>query len=116
MERRKFPRAETSAIAHMQRTRDRMGPVQVELRNLSASGALLLSAGLDLEDTVRLDIRIPGLRPLRLDARVVRRERQGELQSTAVAFEDVPPDTEDAIQDWVLAQLETSRSATEEAS
>ena len=106
MERRKFPRAQTSAIVLMRNIRDgKSGPVQVELRNLSASGALLIGAGLDLEDFVRLDIRLRGVRRLRLHARVVRRERQ----LTAVAFEHVPPDVEDAIQNWVLTQLELAR-------
>lgn len=88
------------------------GPFPVQ--NLSAGGALLLGGGeLAVGSRVRIELRIPGRRPVHVAGTVVRTEPAaggaGAHAAVAVAFLDVASDVEDLIQQAVLDALERAR-------
>jgi hypothetical protein len=75
--------------------------------NLSAAGALLIGKSeLGRGDTVLLRLDAPGRVPVRVHARVVRGGDGDGVNAIAIEFRHRSPDTEDAIQDVVLAALE----------
>lgn len=109
-ERRNYERIELAAMAHVI-TGDRcLGPFLVE--NVSGGGALLVGdPKIDIGDHVILLMHIPGGKPIRIGAEIVRcqRDPHGEA-GFAISFRNSNPDAQDELQDAVLAKLERRKS------
>ena len=107
LDRRKYPRTYVRARAVVTAGEHSSGFM---LENLSAGGArlvgdLALSAGEPIELTMELDDAA-----VRVAATVVR-VNLGAVEDVAVAFRNTPAETEDRIQQFVLAALERQRAA-----
>ncbi len=110
-ERRRWPRADFSATAHIFSENVPRGIYGV--KNLSAGGALLFGdPSLAPGASVRVLLELPRRRPIALTARVLRKQTvAGGTPAFAVAFRNVNPRTEDAIHNAVLARLEEIRES-----
>jgi CheY-like chemotaxis protein len=106
VERRKWPRAQFSAMARVSLPD---GPSEVfGIHNLSAGGALLVGdAGFVLGDEIEIALELPRYGYVSMDARIVRVETNdcGNV-AFAVTFPGIDPALEDAIHNAVLYHLE----------
>jgi len=106
VERRKWPRAQFSAMARVCLAD---GPSEVfGIHNLSASGALLEGdGGFVAGDTVELSLELPGCVHVSMNARVVRVETNERGNPVfAITFPGIDAAIEDAIHNAVLEHLE----------
>jgi CheY-like chemotaxis protein len=108
--RRGHPRVEVMATAVVLTARRYAGHYLVE--NLSAGGALLIGEpGLEPGERVEVLLQLPGREPMALSAEILRRQVNGCGQHlSAVAFRDLAPGAEDAIQETILEALERSNA------
>jgi CheY-like chemotaxis protein len=106
LERRRHPRSEVVASATVLAASGYAGSFLVE--NLSAGGALLTGdPRVELGERVTMLLHLPSRQPIRLTAEIIRREvRESQERAYAVAFRQISPADEDAIQDLVLHTLE----------
>ena len=106
VERRKWPRAQFSAMASVSLSD---GSSEVfGLHNLSAGGALLVGdAGFVVGDTIALSLELPGCGHVSVGARVVRVETNDQGNPVfAITFPGIDAALEDAIHNAVLNHLE----------
>jgi len=113
-DRRREPRCEVAATATVLAAGSRcLGTYVVE--NLSAGGALLAGdAALAVGGRVRLLLHLPRRRPIGLTADVLRRDGDPPARRFAVAFRNLTPLMQDAIQRFVLISLQRRRDAAAE--
>lgn len=106
VERRKWPRAQFSAMARVSLP-DRPSEV-FGIHNLSAGGALLEGdGGFVVGDTIEILIELPGYDYVSMDARVLRVEKNERGNPIfAVTFPGIDAALEDAIHNAVLDHLE----------
>lgn len=110
-ERRRSPRSEVPASAVVLAGGRCGGRYRVE--NLSAGGALLVGDGrVRPGERVTMFLELPGLKPIRLGAEVLRRQGEAGDARVAVAFRQLAPGVEDTIQRVVLASLERLHEAS----
>lgn len=106
-ERRLHPRTEVVATATVVTAKRYAGTYLVS--NLSVGGALLRGdALLKTGDEVRILLELPSARLVRLAARVLRHMDGRDGHLFAVAFHDVPPETQQLLQDVVAMALARS--------
>jgi len=111
LERRARQRSNVAAMATVVKGETLVGRYVVQ--NLSAKGALLTGRdGVKEGDGLLVRLELPGVVPLVLSARVVRRATAAsDLTAFAVAFRHRSADSEDAIQQVVLEALENQERA-----
>jgi hypothetical protein len=105
-ERRKWPRVEFTAMAHVLSGNGACGIFGIE--NLSAGGALLLGdMPLTVGEKVRVSLELAHHGPIVVNAVVVRSGKDGDRGAlAAVAFQIADSNLEDVIHQAVLARLE----------
>ena len=111
VERRKWPRAEFSAMAHV---RPRNGPSDVfGINNLSAGGALLVGAAdYSVGEQLEISLELPVYGYVSVSAYIVRVQNNEQGNSLiAVNFIEVDPAAEDAIHNTVLFHLEKTTAS-----
>lgn len=108
-ERRRYPRTLSEVHATV-RSRDGVGLYLV--RNLSVCGALFTEGpSLDTDTLVEVDLRIPDHRQIRVVARVTRHGiHDGGAEYFGVEFVHRSSETEDAIQEALLDEIERSQT------
>lgn len=106
-ERRRWPRAEVPAIAHLIRRERWLGNYAVD--DLSAGGAALIGAPrLEAGDEVDVILHVYGETPVALSARVARAPAGGTV---ALAFSRASPQLEERLNATVLAYRERAETA-----
>lgn len=103
--RRNHQRVDLGATATLLQHDDMVGRFTVQ--NLSAGGALLTGAhGVEPEAPLQVLLELPNGDFLAIGAAVRRRADVGSLVALAVAFEHITADSEDRIQESLLAHLD----------